>query len=191
MKMDPEIASFIWKFQYLSSIGRNANLNLSTVNGNVSMNLSVNIGTLPAPPFGPIPTFQSTPTSKSFPCQSRNGNAAVFSKSKQKRLQRRAEERRLFAAEATLNVSAEEQFLLNLAEEAEKEQLIDTERLASSTEEAGYAIFHVKVDAHEKCYDSDVIEAINENFHGELKGKKIERTNPMLLSKERMRKSTD
>ena len=89
---------------------------------------------LQPPPLGSIPTFQSTPTSKSFPCHSRNGNATVLSKSKQKRLQKKAEERRLFAAEVTLNVSAEEQLILNSAEKAEKEELIETEKVDLSND---------------------------------------------------------
>ena len=185
--MDPEIASFIWKFQHFSSIGRNANLYLTTNNGKVSMNLSVDIGFLPSPPYGPIPEYQSTPTTKSFP-SSRFRNEQ-FSNSKQKRLAKRAEQRRIFAKEATLNVSEDEKLVLKLAEKAEVEEKnkpLQVEVNESTVnelderdaEEAGYAIFDLKVDAH-KCCDSDIIEAIKENFFGNLKEKQIERSDPM------------
>ena len=59
-------------------------------------------------------------------------------------------------------------------------------------EDAGYAIFDVKIDALEKCCDSDVIEAIQENFYGNLKDKQIEKMYPMeicplLQSREKLR----
>ena len=140
--MDPEIASFIWKFQHFSSIGRNANLHLSTINGKVSMNLSVDIGFLPSPPYGPIPEYQSTPTSKSFP-SSRFRNEQ-FSNSKQRRLAKRAEERRIFSEEATLDVSEDEQLVLKLAEKAEVEvqnkpvHFKENDSTVNYAEEAGY-----------------------------------------------------
>ena len=44
--MDPEIASFVLKFQNLSCAGKSANLSSTSTGGNVSVNLSYEIGTV-------------------------------------------------------------------------------------------------------------------------------------------------
>ena len=43
----------------------------------------------------------------------------------------------------------------------------------------GKAPFEVKVDAHEKCSNKDVIEAIKENFYGELDNRKVDNLDPV------------
>ena len=120
MKMDPEIASFIWKFEYLSSLGRNADLHLSSKDGKVSVNLSLDIGVLESPFFKQFPAngHSTSNSSSSFENQSRNG----LSNSQQRRLEKRAEERRKVAAEAMFNVSEEEQ---QLAEKAKDKSFND------------------------------------------------------------------
>ena len=41
------------------------------------------------------------------------------------------------------------------------------------------AHFELKVDAHAKCTNSDVIEALQENFYGALDNKKVDKTDPV------------
>ena len=41
------------------------------------------------------------------------------------------------------------------------------------------AHFELKVEVHKKCTNSDVIEAIQENFFGSLDNKKVEKTDPV------------
>ena len=190
--MDPELASFVLKFQQLNFNGRNAKLLFKSFNGKVSLNLSVDIGS-PMPPMEEIPYSVSTPNStfeKKF--KSRK------SPSKQRRREKREESRRLFAEKAELELSVEEREVLTIADnlcsnhengvaatdeailekddagknendQAEKTEFEELSRdrtadVDGAAEEAGYTIFDVTVDAHEKCCDSDVIEAIQENF---------------------------
>ena len=55
--MDLEIVSFIFKFQQLNHLGRNANLLLKSYEGKVSLNLSVEIGSLQVPYVKEFPMF--------------------------------------------------------------------------------------------------------------------------------------
>ena len=43
----------------------------------------------------------------------------------------------------------------------------------------GKAYFELKVDAHEKCTNKDVVEAISENFFGSLDIKKVGKIDPV------------
>ena len=196
--MDPELASFVLKFQQLNFNGRNAKLLFKSFNGKVSLNLSVDIIGTPMPPMEEIPYSVSTPNStfgKKF--KSRN------SPSKQRRREKREENRRSFAEKAELELSVEEKEILLIAdnlrsdhengavatdeanlekddagEKLSRDKTVDVVQLDGAAEEAGYAIFDIKVDAHEKCCDSDVIEAIKENFFGHLKEKQIGESDP-------------
>ena len=104
--MDPEIASFVFKFQHLCHAGKTANLSLDSKAGKVSLNLNVEIGGLHLPPQFPPPTF--------IPQSSRRRNGPAQAR----RHQKRAEERRVFAEEATKELSTEEVDLLRQAERA-------------------------------------------------------------------------
>ena len=48
-----------------------------------------------------------------------------------------------------------------------------------STIDDGKAHFELKVDAHEKCTNKDVVEAISENFFGSLDIKKVGKIDPV------------
>ena len=108
--MDPEIASFVMKFQNLCHAGKSANLSLSSKTGKVSVNLSVEIGGLRPPPHVPL---HHVPPPPLIPQWHRNRPSRV------RRQQKRAEARRLFAEEARKELSAEEVEILEQAEHAE------------------------------------------------------------------------
>ena len=103
--MDPELASFVLKFQDLCSSGKNATLSLSSSSGRVYANLSIEIGYVKSP--------QKLPVSSRSPTL----NTHHVSPSRKRRMERRAESRKLFAEEAKNDLTADE---LNVLEAAEK-----------------------------------------------------------------------
>ena len=103
--MDPEIASFVLKFQNLCREGKSANLLFTSNTGNVSVNLSLQIGRLSDPPQASPPPH--------FPQEHRYGPSKV------RRKQKRAVARRAFAEEAMRELSTEEVDVLKEAENAE------------------------------------------------------------------------
>ena len=105
--MDPELASFVTKFQDICNNGKNAILSFSSLNGKVLANLSVEIGAVKPPSKVSTPCATSPPT-----------NASHVSPSRKRRTLRRAEARALFAEEAKLDLSVEELSVLNAAEKA-------------------------------------------------------------------------
>ena len=106
--MDPELASFVLKFQDICKTGKNATLSFSTLSRKVFANLSVEIGSVKSHPQAPVPCAKSSP----------NFNASNLSPSRKRRLQRRAESRRLFAEEAKQDLSVDELKVLEAAEKA-------------------------------------------------------------------------
>ena len=101
--MDPEIASFVIKFQNLCRTGKSTNLSLSSKTGKVSVNLSVELGVVHVPP--PPPPFGAR---RSRPSQIR-------------RLKKRAEARKAFAEEASRELSIEEVDVIKLTNNAVEE----------------------------------------------------------------------
>ena len=105
--MDPDLVSFILKFQDICSTGKNATLSFSSSSGKVFANLSVEIGSVKQPPRFSVPGTPS-PT-----LHSRH-----VSPSRRRRMERRAESRKLFAEEAKHDLSLEERNVLDAAEKA-------------------------------------------------------------------------
>ena len=114
--MDPEIASFVMKFQNLCHAGKSANLSLTSKTGKVSVNLSVEIGGLCLPHHVPL---YHVPPPPLIPQWHRNGSSRVC------RRQKREEARKLFAEEARKELSAEEAKVIEHAEKAENEKASD------------------------------------------------------------------
>ena len=112
--MDPELASFVMKFQNLSNSGKNANLSFTSNAGKVTVNLSVEVGAVK--PVLELPTIVP-PSCLLTPKGSR------ISPSRNRRMQRRMETRKLFAEEALHNLSTEEMEVLDAAAEAEKDTI--------------------------------------------------------------------
>ena len=106
--MDPEISSFIFKFQNLCRAGKDAKLSLTSKNGKTIVNLNLHIGSLP--PLLPGPHPQHVP-----PQKHRNGP------SRERRRQKRADARKTAAEQALDLLSTEEIEVLAIAEKAEKE----------------------------------------------------------------------
>ena len=105
--MNPsEIDSFVSKFRNLCRAGRNANLTFTSKAGKASVNLSVELGRLPD--VGELPNKPQYHHLR----HSRCGN------SRQRRREKRAEDRKVKAAEAEQDLSPEEADILQLAEEA-------------------------------------------------------------------------
>ena len=103
--MDPEMASFVIKFQHLCRAGKDASLSLTSKTGKVSVNLTVELGeNQNQPPFPQ--TF--------IPRRHRNGPSQV------RRRNKRAEARKTFAEKASEEVSTEEADILNPAQVAEE-----------------------------------------------------------------------
>ena len=114
--MDPEIASCVLKFQNLSCAGKNAELYLSSDAGKVSVNLSFEIGAVkPISEFLPV---------SSTPCPVIPNSHRM---SPSRRTQRRMYTRKLFAEEATKDLSVEEKEVLKAAEEAENKGISELE----------------------------------------------------------------
>ena len=105
--MDPDLASFVFKFQDICSTGKNATLTFSSLTGKVYVNLSLEIGSVKAAPKFPLPCATSS-----------TANTRHVSPSKRRRMNKRAESRRLFAEEAKCNLSLEELNVLDAAEKA-------------------------------------------------------------------------
>ena len=104
--MDPEISSFILKFQNLCWVGKEAKLTFTSKNGNTNVNLSLQLGNLPPPPQFHHHHFP--------PGMHRNGP------SRELRRQNREQARKHAAEEASKELSAEEVEVLNMAEKAEE-----------------------------------------------------------------------
>ena len=103
--MDPELASFVLKFQDICSSGKNATLSFSSICGKAFANLSVEIGNVQSPPKIPCVTSPSL-------------NINHVNPSRKRRMHRRAESRRIFAEEAKQDLSVEELNVLDAAEKA-------------------------------------------------------------------------
>ena len=158
-----ELDNFVRKFVLLWRAGRNAKLSVEAKAGEAFVNLSVGLG-------------YATPVASAT---RRRGGAPA----RQRRTERRAAERLSSSVEAEKasdsgnDINEERDVSGQRLEQAAQSSPIP--KVECAAEEAGYAIFDVKVDAHEKCCDSDVIEAIQENFFGELKERQIEKSDPM------------
>ena len=145
--MDPDLASFVLKFQDICRIGKNATLTFSSLTGKVYANLSVEIGNVKEAPKFPIPCTTS-PTA----------NTRHVSPSKRRRMNRRAESRRLFAEEAKMDLSMEELNVLNAAEKAvddcmnniESEELLEVRNDCNTTQ-------------NEPCCKVNTVEAANDH----------------------------
>ena len=155
-----ELDNFVRKFVLLWRAGSNAKLSVEAKAGEAFVNLSVGLG-------------YATPVASAT---RRRGGAPA----RQRRTERRAAER--------LSSSVEAEKASDSGNDINEERDVSGQRLEQAAQSspipkvegaAGYAIFDVKVDAHEKCCDSDVIEAIQENFFGELKERQIEKSDPM------------
>ena len=104
--MDPEISSFILKFQNLCWAGKEAKLTFTSKNGNTNVNLSLQLGNLP-----PSPQFHP----HHFPPRMHRNEP-----SRERRRQKREQARKSAAEEASKKLSAKEVELLNMAEKAEE-----------------------------------------------------------------------
>ena len=109
--MDPEIASFIFKFQNLCHEGKEAKLSFSSKNGKAIVNLNVQLGSIPLPPQVHHP-YPSQIPNHLF----RNGA------SRERRRRKRAEAQRIAAVGAARELSAKDAEVLKLAEQAENEK---------------------------------------------------------------------
>jgi hypothetical protein len=162
-----ELDSFVRKFRTLWKSGRNAKLFVETEAGHAFVNLQVGLGQ--AQPQQPV---------------WHGGRGG--SPSKQRRLERRAEERREVAAAAAEVEKVEKAKIAEKASEAEAENVSETQNKVTDSPipqvdgiADDEAHFVIQVDAHEKCTNDDVIESIEVNFSGHLDDKKVEKTDPV------------
>ena len=150
-----ELENFVRKFIFLWKSGCKAKLSVESKAGEAFVNLSVGLG-------------QAGPA---VPARRRGGAPA-----RQRRTERRAAERRASA-------QAEEASDVNVSDENTDDQSTSAQNKFGQTdgtaEKAGVATFDVMVEAHDQCKNDDVIEALEENFFGDLKDKKIEKSDPM------------
>ena len=166
-----ELDSFVRKFMNLWQSGWDAKLNLESEAGNVFVTLRVGLGE------DPIGHHQQV-------VHHRGGGPA-----RQRRRERRESERKVTkAAEEAVIVKVEHKDTTDVvAEEAPKKSDKMTEEVAGkhsvtridSAVDDGKAHFELKVDAHEKCTNQDVVEAIKENFFGTLDIKKVGKVDPV------------
>ena len=104
--------------------------------------------------------------------------------SRQRRRERQEAERQVNASAVKAVVKKEPKdnfdFVAEKARNKSEEmtgKVSDTE--FDSTIDDGKAHFELKVDAHEKCTNKDVVEAISENFFGSLDIKKVGKIDPV------------
>ena len=105
--MDPEISSFIFKFQNLCRAGKDAKLSFSSNKGRTTVNLNLELGSPP-----PLPGQHPLHV---HPQKHRNGP------SRERRRQKRADIRRKDAEQALASLSTEELEVLAIAEKAEQD----------------------------------------------------------------------
>ena len=158
-----ELENFVRKFIFLWKSGCNAKLSVEAKAGEAFVNLSVGLG-------------QAVPV---VPARRRGGAAA-----RQRRTERRAAERLSSAkVEENSNVKNEntdDQFTSEnkFGQTHSTCTSLPNPEIEGTAEEAAQATFDVMVEAHDKCKNDDVIEALEENFFGNLKDKKIEKSDP-------------
>ena len=167
-----ELDSFVRKFVNLWQSGCDAKLHVESEAGNAFITLRVGLG-------------HDLLGHHHRVVRHRGGGPA-----KQRRRERREAERKEAAAAEEVVVGAKEKETFEvIAEEALKKSDM-TEKVIGQvpnspipqldgTFDDGKAHFELKVDAHEKCSNQDVIEAIKENFFGELDTRKVEKTDPV------------
>jgi hypothetical protein len=171
-----ELDSFLRKFVILWQSGCDAKLNLESEAGNAYVTLRIGLGkVLPGHHHGHV-------------VRHRGGGPA-----RQRRRERRDLERRTAAAAEDAVEVAENAPTFKDAEEAKKVEAM-TEKvitlspnspipqldgIVDEKENDEKAHFELKVEAHEKCTNYDVIEAIQENFFGALDQKKVDKTDPI------------
>ena len=150
-----ELESFVRKFVNLWKSGCDAKLNIESEGGRAFVNLRVGLG-------------DGHPGHHDRVERHRGGGPA-----KQRRRERRESERRVAAEKAVENPqnlkdAVEETIVkIEVAEEVTKKEILDVP-FAQSNADDNKAHFEVKLEAHEKCSNKDAIEAIQENFYGEL-----------------------
>ena len=170
MAGNQELESFLRKFKILWQSGCDAKLNIESEAGNAYVTLRVGLGkVLPGHHHGHVG-------------QHRGGSPA-----RQRRRERRDLERRTAAAAEEVAEVVENVQNLKDAGEAKKGEGMTEEvhpnspipqldGIVDERENDEKAHFELKVEAHEKCTNDDVIEAIQENFFGALDNKKVEKT---------------
>ena len=144
--MDPDLASFVFKFQDICSTGKNATLTFSSLTGKVYVNLSLEIGSVKAGPKFPVPCVTSPPV-----------NTRHVSPSKRRRMNRRAESRRLFAEKAKYDLSTEELSVLVAAEKA-----VDNHVNTNKVEESIEASNDSHVTQNEASCQVNMVQAIKD-----------------------------
>ena len=162
-----ELESFVRKFVNLWQSGCDAKLHVESEAGKAFITLRVGLG-------------HDLLGHHHHVVSHRGGGPA-----KQRRKERREAERQAAEEVVVAEVKAEESFEVKV-EETEVTEKVSRKQVrdlpipqTDGVFEDGKAHFEVKVDAHEKCSNKDVIEAIKENFYGELDNRKVDNLDPV------------
>lgn len=175
-----ELDSFLRKFVNLWQSGYDAKLNIESEGGRVFVNLRVGLEDGHLGDHGHV-------------VRHRGGGPA-----QQRRRSRREAERQEASAAGKVVENAQEtdskdvvvetQVKLEVTEEVTKKKVVEVQQEDKISED-NKAHFEVIVEAHEKCNNNDVIEAIQENFFGALDEKNVDKVDPvrhLIINQERL-----
>ena len=165
-----QLDSFVRKFRILWQSGCDAKLHVQSEAGNAFVTLSVGLGQVP-------------PGHHHHGVHHRGGEPARQRRRERREAERQAAEKAVNDAKNVKTADAEKKDVTGNVigkgtdtPNSPKPQLdgIFDDKLRDDK-----AHFELKVEAHERCTNSDVIEAIQENFFGTLDNKKVEKTDPV------------
>ena len=162
MAGNDELGKFVQKFVSLWQSGRNARLHVESASGNAYVSLQVDLG-------------QAKPLAGGGQHGCGQGHRGG-SPAKQRRRERRESERKAKAtAEQALvgeqvGLGQEKSTAEKVAEEVNKQEVAESEESEID--------YELRIEAHEKCKNFDVVEAIEVNFDGILDDLKIDKHDP-------------
>jgi hypothetical protein len=174
---DPgELDQFVRKFVNLWQSGRHAKLYVETEAGNAFVHLQVGLGQHEHPHHG----------------QEHAGGRRSGGPARQRRRERRAASRQVFvsAEEAVTNSQAVRETTIadeaiekvddEIAEADVTEEDISNGRIPQINGTAdGDAYYELKIEAHNACTESDVVEALEAKFYGTLDDENVEKNDPI------------